>query len=184
MKSKSDKRETLLWQSHHHQLYLHVCNKVLWAAMFRSVKRVSVLVARPVSLQASVTAFTLIMALLCFCAPHWNDGSKSNLHMAALIARSPAALTSQAEHFRDCPFMYLRLFFGGGALKIKDMSFTLVMSISSNLLEKVTVIHESWWTLMSNRKKSKTIPYPPFLRKTHCMKAITKNIHALVVMQI
>lgn len=40
-------------------------------------------------------------------------------------------------------------------LKIRDMSFTLVRSISSNLLEKVTAISESWWTLMSNRKKSK-----------------------------
>lgn len=88
-----------------------LCDKVLWAAMFRSAKCVSVLVARPVSLQASVTAFTLIMALLRFCVPHWNDGSKSNLHMAALIARSPATLTSQAAHFRDCPFTRLWPFF-------------------------------------------------------------------------
>lgn len=86
-------------------------NKVLWAAMFRSAKCVSVLVARPVSLQASVTAFTLIMALLRFCVPHWNDGSKSNLHMAALIARSPATLTSQAAHFLDCPLTRLWPFF-------------------------------------------------------------------------
>lgn len=123
-----------------------LCHKVLWAAMFRSVECVSVLVARPVSLQASVTAFTLIMALLCFCVPHWSDGSKSNLHMAALIARSPATLTSQAAHFRDCPFMHLCLFLWGGAEnKWREFYFSY---------EKVTVIRESRWTLMSNRKKS------------------------------